>query len=219
MLKIVKELLEKGSISKEVADVIEGEWKSHTKVLNEENKSLREAKDELSRNYEEVLKSKSDLDSQMEQLEDRIKKAKEEGKKELAKDLEAERESKIELQKSLANLQKANTDLKLDNIVSKTFKNFDVKDEHRDTTEFYLRSKVTIDEEGNPVFKNGDEVLSVEDGFKSYFEANEKKLNPVGNGGGGAGNHGGSGEHVPANLGGDTKQRISAIQEMINKGA
>ena len=216
MIKVVKELLDSGEISQEKADLLTTEWKAHSKKLNDENKALREAKDELSKNYEEVLKSKSDLDAQMNSLEERIAKAKEEGQSEIVKELEAERASKEELQKSLSNLQKANTDLRLDNVVSKTFKNFDVKDSHRETTEFMLRSRVTVDEDGNPIYKVGDEVLPVEDGFKAYFEANPDQLKPKGDGGSGAGNGGGSGGNTPPKLDGDTQQRVSAIQQMID---
>lgn len=219
MLKIVKELLESGAITQDIADKIENEWKTHSKKLNDENKSLRESKDELSKSYEEVLKSKSDLDKQMSTLDERIQKAKDEGKQELAKDLQAERKSKEELQKSLANLQKANTDLKLDNVVSSTLKNFNIRDEHREADEFLLRSRVTINDKGEPVYKVGDDELSVEDGFKSYYEANQVKLKPINeNGGSGAGGNGGSGGNPIPNLGGDTNARVSAIQDMISKG-
>lgn len=220
MLKKVKELLESGAISAEVAGILDTEWKSQVKVLNDENKVLRTEKDTLSQSYEEVLKSKSDLDAELSGLDDKIAQAKLDGQKEIESQLQAERDSKTELQNSLKALEKANTGLKLDGIVSKEFKEFDVLDTSRKATEFMLRSMVSVNDKGEPVFTNGDQVSSVSDGFKAYFEENSDQLKPQGdpNGGSDAGNHGGSGGNIAPKMGGNTDERVSSIQKMIDEG-
>ncbi len=192
MIKIVKELLDSGAIKQEDADKIQAEWSEHTKKLNAENKTLRTDKEALSKNYDEVLKSKSDLDEQIKGIDERIAKAKKEGHDDMVKQLEDEKTSKSELQTSLSNLQEANTSLILDGAVSKALKEFDLKDSHRETTEFMLRSRVSVNDNGEPIYTDMGEESSIDNGFKQFFEKNDSQLNPKGQPGSGAGN-GGSG--------------------------
>ncbi len=194
MVKKVKELLESGAISQETADALTAEWKSHTKVLNDENKTLRSENETLSNSYDEVLKSKGDLDQELAGLDDKIAQAKRDGQAEIQKQLQDERDSKSELQKSLSALEKANTGLKLDGIVTKEFKEYNVLDTSKRATEYMLRSMVSVNDKGEAIFTDGDQVSSVSDGFKAYFETNTDQLKPQGdpNGGSGAGGNGGS---------------------------
>lgn len=191
MFEAIKQQLEAGGISNEVAEVIDAEVKKALKNVNDENATLRNKNKDLSSSFEEVSTSKGQLEEQMKSLDERIAQAKEDGKGELVKELNAEREAKDVLQKSLEGLQKANTGLKLDRAVSETLKTFDIRDDHRDTTEFMLRSRVTVNDSGDMIYKDNGVEASIEDGFKGYFGANQGKLNPQGNGGGSGANDGG----------------------------
>ena len=192
MFNKVKELLESDSITKEVAEAIDSEITSALTTLRDENKTLRTEKETLSKSYDEVLKSKSDLDTQLSGLDDKIAQARKDGQGELVTQLESEKESKAELQKSLDNLQKSNNGLRLDSAVSTALKSFDIIDAHKDTTEFMLRSRVSFNDKGEMIYADSGNESNVEDGLKGYFESNQGKLNPKGDGGG-SGAHGGSG--------------------------
>lgn len=204
MIELVKELLDSEQITQAVADKMNGGWKQHTKTLNDENKTLRENNEKL---ILEVDKSKSDLDAEILRLDEKIAQAKKDGQADIARELQEEKTSKAVLQKSYEDVQKTNASLKLDKVVADSLKEYDVKKSHKSNTEFMLRSKVTINDKGETVFKDGDNESSVADGFKGYFETNTDQLNPKGDGGSGAGEQGG-GNHVV-----DTKD-LSASQKM-----
>jgi hypothetical protein len=217
MIKILKALVASGAITQEVADQIGGEWKTHTKTLNDENKDLRTANEDLSKSFEEVTKSKSDLDTQLSNLDEQIAEAKKEGQKEVADQLEAEKASKVELQNSLGKLQTANVNLRLDRAVTDALKDFDVKEDHKDTTEFMLRSRVSMSDKGEVIYNQDGVESNIKDGFDGYFEGNESKLNPQGEGGSGAGGSGGSGgEQTKGKFGGSTDERKASIKSMID---
>lgn len=217
MLKKVKELLDSGAISEETAKILDNEWKTEVKKLNDENKDLRLENETLSQNYEEIVKSKGDLDAQLATLDEKIKKAKEDGQKELQAELEAERQSKEDLQNSLENLKKANTNLRLDKEVSKAFADFDVVEHSKDAIEFMLRSRVSVNDKGDVIYKDGDQEFGLMDGLTAYFEANPNKLNAVGSReqGSGAGGQGASGGSKKGSFIGSSDERKSAIADMI----
>lgn len=216
MIKIVKELLESGAISQENADKLQSEWTSHTAKLNDENKALRIEKEELSKSYEEVVKSKGDLEAQVANLDERIEQAKRDGQTELQKQLEEERNSKKELSENISKLESSNKKLKIDNGVSKALGSFDTIDP--EVVSIAIKQNVSFNEEGNLVYKNGDQLLSLEDGIKGYFEGKPNLLKSAGEGGSGNSGGSGGGEAPKPNLGGNTSDRVNAIQQMINKG-
>ena len=218
MFKKLAALVESKEVTQEIAEALDSEISVALKTLRDENKAIRTEKEDLSKNYDEILKSKNGLDEQVKGLDEKIAKAKKEGHDEVVAQLEDERASKAELQENLANLQKANTNLKLDGAVANTLKEFDVMDSHRDTTEFMLRSRVSVNDKGDMVYTDNGTESSIEDGFKVYFANNESKLNPQGNAGSGAGGAGGSGGATKSDFSGDTKSRIASVEAMIAAG-
>ena len=196
MFKKISELLESNTISKEVAEALDSEVGVALTALRDENKTLRQDKDTLSKSYDEVLASKTGLDDQLKGLDEQITKAKAEGKSEIVKQLEDEKSSKSELQKSLDNLQKANTNLRVDSAVSSELDKFDVKKEDKEMIHFFLRSKATMTDDGIK-YVDGNSSSELNEAFTSYFETNGARLNPKGNGeGSGASNGNGGGQAV-----------------------
>jgi len=191
MFKKISELLESNTISKEAAEALDSEVGAALTALRDENKTLRQDKETLSKSYDEVLASKNGLDEQLKGLDEQITKAKAEGKNEIVKQLEDERSSKSELQKSLDNLQKANTNLRVDSAVSAELDKFDVKKEDKEMIHFFLRSKASMTDDGIK-YVDGDESSDLSTAFTSYFETNGARLNPKGDGEG-SGNLGGNG--------------------------
>lgn len=155
-----------------------------------------------------------------EMLKRAMKKAKEEGQKELQTELEKERQEKHELQTSLENFRQANTKMKLDQEVSKVFKEFDVVENSRDAIEFMLRSRVSMNDKGEIVYSDGETEAGLKDGFAKYFEQHPMQLNAKGNpeGGSGAGHQGSSGGAQKKSFGGSKEERQGAIAEMIASG-
>jgi regulator of replication initiation timing len=184
MFQKAKELLDGGKIDEAVFNELNTEFETVVSKLNNENKSLRLEKENLSKSYDEVMKSKNDIDSKMQSIDDQIKKAREEGKSELIAQLESEREAQETLRKSLNELQEANKALKLDTEVRKQLDRFDVKKEDKELIEFRLRADVALDDNGNPIFKDG---TPIDKAFDSFFEKNKHRLNPVGDAGTGSG--------------------------------
>jgi len=191
MFKKISELLESNTISQEVAEAINTEVGVALTALRDENKTLRQDKETLSKSYDEVLASKAGLDDQLKGLDEQIIKAKAEGKSEVVKQLEDEKSSKGELQKSLDNLQKANTNLRVDSAVTSELDKFDVKKEDREMVNFFLRSKATMTDDGIR-YVDGDNSSELNEAFTSYFETNGSRLNPKGDGEG-SGATGGNG--------------------------
>ena len=185
MVKIVEELQKSGDISPEIAEKLNKEWLTFAEEKNKQIKALGEEKDALAKNYEEVTKSKSELDKQLASIDERIEQAKRDGQTELTKQLEAERNEKKALQDSLESLKTANTNLTLDTAVSQALNAFDIRKEDRDLVEFRLRAEVKLDENGNAVYKDG---TPIQDAFSLYFEQNPSRLNPVGDGNGSGAN-------------------------------
>lgn len=213
MFKKVSELLESKAITQEVAEALDGEIGNALTKLRDENKTLRTEKEGLSKNYDEILKSKSSLEEQLSGIDEKIAQAKKDGESSKVKELEAERAKHSELSTSLENLQKANQKLTIDSGVSKGLSGFDVIDSEVVST--VLRQNVSMGEDGQLRYKNGETELSVEDGFKDFFENKPHLLKAKGEGGSGAGGGGGSGNIPKQDFGGSTETRIAAIEKMI----
>lgn len=188
MLKIVKELLESGAINQEVADKFEGEWKNHTKILNDENKDLRTKNENLTKSYEQLAESNKTLDERLAGIDDEIKQAKLDGKNELVSQLEAERTEKAELQKNLENFRNENQKLTIDSGISKALSDFDVLDS--EVVSNTIRLNTIIGDDGKLMYKQGDGVVPLNDGVTSFFETKPNLLKAKGNTGSGAGGNG-----------------------------
>jgi len=210
MTDMVKELLENNTLTQEIAEALDTKIMDMVTPLRADLKLLREEKNTLSKSYDEVLTSKNGLDEQLKGLDEQITRAKAEGKSEIVSQLEAEKASKSELQKSLDNLQKANTNLIVDSAVSSELDKFDVKKEDKEMIRFFLRSKATMTEDGVR-YVDGNDSTELSSAFSSYFEANGARLNPKGDGNGsGASGGGGGGQAV---LSRETFDKMSPAQQ------
>ena len=186
MLKILQQLLEAGKISEEAAKIIDEDVSKTLKELRDEAARWRVKYKELNQTYEEVVSSKTSLEEQLKSLDERIQKAKEEGKKELVKELEAQKKEKEELSKKLAELEATSKSLRIENALSKALSAYDVID--RDVVAEVLKAKIDLID-GEVKFKDGK---SLEDGLREFFENKPHLLKPKGSAGSGAGS-GGSG--------------------------
>ena len=181
MLKILQQLLEAGKISEEAAKAIDEEVAKIIKEARDEAAGWRVKYKELNKTYEEVVASKTTLEEQLKSLDERIKKAKEEGKAELVKELEAERASKSELQEKLQMLEKTNKQIRIENALNRALNSYDVID--RDVVAEVLKSRIdVIDDEVR--FKDG---TPLDEGIKKFFEEKPHLLKAKGTVGSGAG--------------------------------
>lgn len=196
MFRKVSELLESGDISQEAANAIDAEVSIALKGLKDDRESLQTKNKELTSAYNEVMQSKSDLDVQLADIDEKIKQAKKDGQVEIAKKLENEKAAQEVLQKSLETLQTANTALKLDSAVSQELNKFDIRKEDRDLVEFRLRANVKLNDEGSVTYTSGGSTVSITDGFGDYFKNNQSRLNPKGDNSGSGTTGGGSGGTV-----------------------
>ena len=183
MLKILQQLLEAGKISEEAAKIIDEDLSKELKKLRDEAAEWRIKYKELSQTYEEVVSSKTSLEEQLKSLDERIAKAKEEGKKELVAQLEAEKKEKEELSKKLAELETTSKALRIENALSKALSAYEVIDP--EVVAEVLKAKIDV-VDGEIKFKDG---LSLEDGIKKFFETKPHLLKAKGNEGSGAGNN------------------------------
>jgi len=194
MFNKIQELLEGGLLTKEVADTLDTEVSVAMTKLRDENKTLRLENEGIVKSFDEVKTSKDALTEQIKGVDDRIAQAKKDGQNETAKALEDERLKITTLQDSLAGLEKANVNLKLNDAVSRELDKYDIKKEDKDLVSFRLRANVSVAENGTVNYLNDTGVTSsLEDGFKGYFDTNKSRLNPVGDGGSGTGGQGGQG--------------------------
>ncbi len=209
MFKKLQELLEAGKIDKEVAEILDNEIGTALKEVRDEAASWRVKYKELQQNHEEVAKSKQSLEEQLNSLDEKIKKAKEEGKAELVKELEAERASKEELAKRLSEMEGAYRQTKIQSEIQRALSKFDVID--TEIVAEALSKRVDL-VEGEVKFKNNDEFMPLEDGVKSFFEAKPNLLRSVGKPGSGV-------EHQ--NSGSFTKKKSQMsddeIEEFVQK--
>ncbi len=179
MLKILQNLLETGKISEEAAKAIDAEVSKIIKEARDEAASWRVKYKELNQTYEEVVSSKTSLEEQLKSLDERIKKAKEEGKKELVKELEAQKQEKEELSKKLAELENTSKALRIENALNKALNNYEVIDP--EVVAEVLKAKLDVID-GEVKFKDGK---SLEDGIKEFFENKPHLLKAKGNAGSG----------------------------------
>ena len=182
MLKILQQLLEAGKISEEAAKIIDEDLSKELKKLRDEAAEWRVKYKELNETYEEVVSSKTSLEEQLKSLDERIAKAKEEGKKELVAQLEAEKKEKEELSKKLAELETTSKALRIENALSKALSAYEVIDP--EVVAEVLKAKIDV-VDGEVKFRDG---LPLEDGIKKFFETKPHLLKAKGNEGSGAGN-------------------------------
>lgn len=189
MLKILQTLLEAGKISEEAAKTIDEDLSKELKKLRDESAEWRNKYKELNQTYKEVANSKTNLEEQLKNLDERIAKAKEEGQKELVKELEAQKKEKEELNKKLAELEATSKSLRVENALNKTLNSYDVIDP--EVIGEVLKTKIDV-VDGEVKFKDGKPL---EEGIKEFFEAKPHLLKAKGNAGSGAGDVGNSGNH------------------------
>ena len=213
MFKKLSELVEAGTIDKEVAEAIDTEISSELSTLRDEAKKYRLEKEELAKAFEEVKTSKEDMSAKLNEFDERIKRAKEEGKSEVARELEAEREKHTTLMENLQKFEQENKKLKVTNAVNEALSSFKVKPDVRQDVATLLSSTVQLAEDGTVQY--GDKPLN--DGIKEFFEARQSYLEPEGQPGSGAENRGGGTKAPKGNLGGSKEERLAAIKDMINK--
>lgn len=203
MFDKIKELLEAGKISQEVAQELDGEVSKALKELRDENAKYRTKAKELSQALEEVTGSKEELQKQLESLDERIAKAKEEGKQELAHRLEAERAEKDKLKATLESIEARNRELTIENAIGGVLGKFDVIDS--EVVGAVLKGAVEVGESG-VMYREGDALLPLDDGVKKFFEAKPHLLKSTGQNGSGA--NGGGASFV-----GKKKSEMSAAQK------
>jgi len=187
MLKILQKLLEAGKISEEAAKEIDNDLGAELKKLRDEAAEWRVKYKELSQTYEEVASSKNSLEEQLKSLDERIAKAKEEGKKELVKELEAQKKEKEELTNKLKQLEATSKSLRVENALNKALSAYEVIDP--EVVAEVIKQRVDVID-GEVKFKDGK---SLDDGIKEFFESKPHLLKAKGNGGSGAGSNSGTG--------------------------
>jgi len=183
MLKILQKLLEAGKISEEAAKEIDNDLGAELKKLKDEAAEWRVKYKELSQTYEEVASSKNSLEEQLKSLDERIAKAKEEGKKELVKELEAQKKEKEELTNKLKQLEATSKSLRVENALNKALSAYEVIDP--EVVAEVIKQRVDVID-GEVKFKDGK---SLDDGIKEFFESKPHLLKAKGNGGSGAGSN------------------------------
>ena len=184
MLKILEKLLGAGKISEEVAKEIDTDLSGELKKLRDESAKWRTKYNELNSTYEEVVSSKSKLEEQVKNIDEKIQKAKDEGKKELVTELEKEKQEKSELMQKLNELENTTKTLKIENALSKALATYEVLD--NEIVSDVLKSKLQVVD--NEI--KFDDGLPLEDGVKKFFETKPHLLKPKGNEGSGAGSSG-----------------------------
>jgi len=190
MFKKIKELLDEGTISQAAADALDGEVSVALKEKNDEAASWRVKYQDLNKNFEAISKTKDDLESKLSGFDEAIKKAKEDGKGELVKELETQRASTQEIQANLEAIQNENKNLKIQTALSGALSKYDVID--NDLVSTFIRGNVELNGDAL-IYKNGDSSMSIEDGLKGFFDEKQHLLKAQGNSGSGAGTNGNSG--------------------------
>jgi len=184
LLKILERLLGAGKISEEVAKEIDSDLSGELKKLRDESASWRTKYNELNSTYEEVVSSKSKLEEQVKSIDEKINKAKEDGKKELVTELEKEKQEKSDLMQKLSEMENTSKALRIENALSKALATYEVLDS--EIVSDVLKSKLQV-VKNEIKFNDG---LPLEDGVKKFFESKPHLLKPKGNEGSGAGNSG-----------------------------
>ena len=213
MFRKLEELLESGTLDRDVAEAIDTEiTKAHT-GLKDERETLSKKNKELTSSFEEIMGAKTSLEAQLSDYDEKIKTAKDEGKGEVVKQLEAERQKQKELADNLKSFESENKKLKIANAVSKELGKYSVRKDLRSDAEVVLQSMVSIGDDG-VIFGEGQ---TIEDGVKGYFETRKSYLESAGDGGGsGASGGQGGGKTTKGNFSGNSEERKSSIQNMID---
>jgi len=183
MFKKVSELLNTGSIKEEDAKALDVEIQSELTKLRDEASSWRVKHKELQTTFNEVSESKKQLEQQVTGLDEKIAKAKEDGKAELVKSLETEKAEKNELVKKFNDMEVSNKNLKIENSLNKALGSYELIDIDMASRVLKLDLDVSDDKVS---FKDGK---SLEDGLKGFFEAKPHLLKAKGNGGSGKDNN------------------------------
>ena len=190
MFKKLQELQEAGKLSQELANEIDAEISVSLTSLRDESAGWRVKFNDLNKNYEAISKAKTDLESKLSNFDSEIAKAKEDGKSELVKELETQKQETQTLQESFANIEAQNKSLRVDSALSSGLSKYDVID--ADVLNTVLKASVVLD--GDSVkYKDGENSLTLDDGLKKFFESKPHLLKSKGNDGSGAGNGGNSG--------------------------
>ncbi|BAF69585.1 hypothetical protein [Nitratiruptor sp. SB155-2] len=185
MFQKLQEMLEAGKISEEVAKALDDEIGKALKDVRDEAASWRVKYKELQQNYEEVAKSKEKLEAELSSLDEKIQKAKEEGKNELVKELEAERNEKEELTKRLSELEASARNLRIENELSRALSKFEYEPIDSEIVADFLKSRHIDVVDGEIRFKKGDELMPLEEGLKAIVEERPNLFKAKGNPGSG----------------------------------
>jgi len=183
MFRKIQELLEAGKISQEVAEALDGEVSGELKKLRDEAASWRVKYQELQKSFDEVRQSKESLEKEIETIDERIKRAKEEGKAELVKELEAERAQKEELAKRLGELEATTKQLRIENELSKVLSKYEVVD--KEVVTAVLKQSVDLGPDGGVQFISGEQSLPLEEGVEAFFKSKPHLLKAAGRPGSG----------------------------------
>lgn len=204
MFKKIKELLESGGLSEEVANALDDEVSSELKTLRDESASWRVKYQELNTKFDSISKTKNDLEEKLGSIDEQIKKAKEQGKAELASELETYKKSQSELKANLEAIQAENQSLLIKNSLQNELSKYKLID--NDVVMAVLSPKVEI-KDSQVIYKDGNTSIGLEDGIKAFFENKPHLLSAQGNGG--SGSDGGGNSYANKKL-----SELSATQRM-----
>jgi len=126
--------------------------------------------------------SKKSLEEQAKGYDEKIKKAREDGKQEQVLELEKERDSNSQLVKELNDALEDNKTLTIQTSLTKSLADYETIDD--DTVSFKIKSELEI-VDNEVKFKNGS---SLKDGIASFFENKPNLLKAKGNSGSGSEN-------------------------------
>ena len=211
----VNEYLKSETISKEVAEAIDAEISVALGALRDEAKTLRQEKEQLTSSFNDMSSAKSALEDKFVDYDDKIKLAKDEGKADTVKLLEAERAKHKELVDNISIFEKENTKLRLDGAVTNELGKYDIKKDDREMVQFFLRSN-TVMTDGNVTYNDGQPL---DEAFKLYFGNNTSRLNATGGGNGsGALDGQGSGQANVKSRADFEKLQPGARADFVSKG-
>ncbi len=214
MFEAVKALLENDTITKEVAESLDAEINSKLTGLRDEAKKYRLEKDEIVKSFEDIKSSNDDMKIKIADVDKQIETARNEGKAELVTQLESERQNHVKLSDQLSVFEKENKSLKITNAVNDEMSKYKVKSDLVGDARTVLSGLTRVTDDGIVFGENG---TSVEEGVKAYFETRGSFIEPQGEAGSGSQNSGGSGNTVKGNMGGSRDERLSAINNMMEK--
>ncbi len=212
MTDMVKELLENNTLTQEAAEALDTKIMAMVTPLRTDLKTLREEKNTLAESFESANSAKEALEAKTADIDTKIAEASEDGKSELVTVLQSERAKNEELAEKLSSMAKVNTDLNISNGISSELGKYQVKKESFGDVSELLRMKATSGENGLMIGE-----LSMEDGVKDFFENRKSYLEATGGQGSGSGGQGGSGGNAKGNFGGDPKDMVEAVKNMMSK--